>query len=92
MLLRMIAPNSNALDRMLTPLAGCLTPESAQRVLEFQLEAETRSRIDELARKSDEGRLDDAEQAEYLDYVDAIDLIGILQSKARQILTNTRGS
>jgi hypothetical protein len=84
----MIAPNSNALDRVLTPLAGCLTPESAQRLLHFQLDAATRARIDELAAKSNDGRLSEGEHAEYLDYVDALDLIGILQVKARDALAN----
>ena len=84
----MIAPNSNALDRVLTPLAGCLTAESAQRLQQFQLDASTRARIDELAAKSSEGGLSEAEEAEYLDYVDALDLIGILQVKARDALAN----
>jgi hypothetical protein len=82
----MVAPNSNALDRMLGPVVGCFTRESAERLLTLEIDEETRAKIAELARKSNEGVLSEAERAEYLDYVEAMDLIGILQGKARQVV------
>jgi len=82
----MIAPASNALDRMLKPLAQCFTPESAERLLQFRIDPDTSAKIEELAGKANDGRLTDAERAEYLDYVDAMDLIAILQGEARQVL------
>jgi hypothetical protein len=88
----MIAPASSALERILAPLADCLTPESAEKVARFQVDADTRIRIDELAAKANEGAISDAERAEYLDFVEAMDLIGIFQDKARQILVRRSGS
>ncbi|MGH7215161.1 MAG: hypothetical protein ACREIT_10405 [Tepidisphaeraceae bacterium] len=82
----MVAPNESLLDRLLTPLAECLTEDSAQRLLRFELDADTRARVDLLASKANEGQLSDAERAEYLDFVEAVDLIAILQAKARKIL------
>ena len=88
----MIAPASSALERILKPLADCLTRESAEKIVHFQVDPETRSRIDELADKANEGTISDAERAEYLDFVEVMDLVGIFQNNARQILGRPSGS
>jgi hypothetical protein len=87
----MVSTRSDLLDRLLSPVADCLTPESAQRLLDFQIDPATRSRIEQLASKANEGQLTDVEKGEYFDYVDAMDLIAILQHKAHQVLKRPTG-
>jgi hypothetical protein len=74
------------MDRLLDPVARCLTDDVAKRLLEIQTDPETQDRINELAAKANEGLLSSAEQAEYEAFVDAIDVLSILQSKARKAL------
>ena len=74
------------LDRLLDPVAKCLTLEVAQRLAEVRPDPLTQARIDELASKANEGNLAPAEQAEYHGYVEAIDIVSILQAKARKLL------
>jgi hypothetical protein len=76
------------LDKMLEPFARCLTPAVAQQIADLRADPTTQARIDELAAKSNEGELTEAERQEYAAYVEAIDLIGILQAKARAILAS----
>ena len=78
---------SAILDRMLEPVARCFTPAVAKQIAELRADLATQARIDELAAKCNEGELTEAEKREYGAYVEAIDLIGILQAKARTLLT-----
>ena len=78
---------STILDKMLEPVARCFTPAVAQQIAELRADLVTQERIDELAAKCNEGELTGAEKREYGAYVEAIDLIGILQAKARTLLT-----
>lgn len=78
------------LDRLLNPIARCLTPDVARLVAELRPDAGTQSRIDELAAKADAGSLTAAERLEYEGYVEAIDLVSILQAKARKALLARR--
>lgn len=82
----MVAPSSNALDRLLGPVADCFDRESAQRLVSLEIAPETRAKIDQLAERANEGTISDAERAEYIEYIDAMDLIAILQTKARESL------
>ena len=75
-------------DRLLEPVARCFTPEVAKRIAELRADPSTQARIDELSAKCREGVLTEAERREYGAYVEAIDLIGILQAKARAMLTD----
>lgn len=77
-----------ALDRMLDPLARCLTRESAERLVALRADPEAQAKIDTLAQASNEGRLSAEERAEYEAYVAASGFIAILQSKARALLPN----
>ena len=63
-----------------------LSPEVAQRVVAFQVDASTQARIDALADKCTEGLLTAAEGEEYDTYLMAIDFITVLQAKARTVL------
>jgi hypothetical protein len=74
------------LDRLLDPVALLLTPEVAERFVQFQADAGTQARLDELAAKANEGELNEAERHEYETYVSAIDLVTVLQAKARTVL------
>ena len=61
-------------------------PEKAEAVLRFRAAPELQARIEELAAKSTEGELTDAERAEYAGYVRANKFIAILQQQARQLI------
>ncbi len=82
-------PTNNApvLDRLVTPLGECLTPESARRVLALRADATLQPRVDELADRHNEGLLTPDELAEYSTFVSFGTFVGILKSKARQLLT-----
>jgi hypothetical protein len=82
--MRMVA---HALDLLLEPIADCLTDESAERIARVTVDATIQARLDELARKSSEGVLTADEHGEYVDLVEAIDVIGMLQAKARRVLS-----
>jgi hypothetical protein len=82
----MSAPFHTPLDRLLDPVARCLTADVAKRLVELRADAETQARIDELAAMANEGSLTPADRAEYEGYVEAIDVVSILQAKARKAL------
>ena len=81
---------SAVLDDMLEPVSRCFGLETARALASFHVEAKIQSRVDELAEKSNEGRLTLDEQAEYEAYIQASTLIGILQAKARRILAQAK--
>lgn len=77
---------TNVADQMLEPLANCLTPEVAQRIVETGIDPATQARIDESAIKTNRGLLTPAERDEYAEFVEYIDLIAIFKAKARRRL------
>jgi len=81
------ASSTGILDQVLDPLADCLTPEVASRILAVSLEPQRQLRIDELAQKANEGLLTEEERREYAEYVEAMDLVGILKATARLALS-----
>lgn len=82
----------NVLDRFLDPFDALLTPEVAQRLVDFRVDASTQARIDALADKCTEGQLTPAEGEEYDTYIAAIDFITVLQAKARTVLDQALAS
>ena len=74
------------LDRFLNPVRDILTPEVARAIADLRADAATQSRIEELADRHHEGRLDADELAEYTALVDGASLIAVLQAKARSVL------
>jgi len=74
------------LNRLLDPLGRLLTPDVARKFVEYRFDAQAQDRIDELARKGNEGQLTEGERREYETYVQTIDFISILQAKARSVL------
>jgi hypothetical protein len=83
--------SAHALDRLIAPLAECLTPETARRLLALKADPTLQARVDYLAGQCNEGRLTPEEEAEYRDYVSYGAFIAILKSKARQLLAASAG-
>ena len=81
----------SALDQVLTPVAHCFTPAVARKVASLRADPQFQARMDEFARKANEGELSEEEYSEYEAYVEAIDIISILQSKARRTLVDSNG-
>ena len=74
------------LDRLLEPLADCLSPDVAAKVADLRADDEMQARIDYLAERANEGLLTPDEREEYAGYLHAIDVITVLQAKARSQL------
>jgi hypothetical protein len=75
------------LDELLDPVTRSLNVTAARRLVRLKASAKVQARVDQLARKCNEGELTPSERAEYERYVTAGNLIAILQAKARLILT-----
>jgi hypothetical protein len=83
-----IDATTQTMERLLTPVGECLTPEVAERIVALRAEPDVQARIDYLAERANEGQLTDAERAEYDAYVRTITFISLLQSQARRLLRN----
>ena len=75
-----------AFDRGVRPLMEIVLPERAEAVISFRAEPDLQGRIDELAEKSTEGQLTEAERSEYAGYVRANKFVAILQGHARRLI------
>jgi hypothetical protein len=75
-----------ALDRLLEPVASCLTPDALQRLVDLRADADLEERLSTLADRNTEGLLSGEEREEYETYISAIHVISILQAKARRLL------
>jgi hypothetical protein len=72
-------------DEILAPLASCLTPEVATRILAIRIDPRIQARVDELAEKAAAGLLTESDRTEYEDLIEKADLLGIVKSLARQV-------
>jgi len=68
---------------LLASVTECLTPDVALALVHLRAQPDVQAHIDDLAERSNEGRLAPFEQAEYRDIVEVLDFISILQAKAR---------
>jgi len=75
------------LERLLEPVSRSLNAEAARELIKLKADRRTQARVDELARKCNEGDLTPSERSEYEQYVTAGNLVAILQAKARLILS-----
>jgi hypothetical protein len=75
----------SALDQLLNPAAGWLTPQTAQKLVDWKVSDEFRERIEELGRKVNLGVLTEEEDAEYRAYLDDAEVISLMQAKARRL-------
>jgi hypothetical protein len=73
-------------DRGVRPLMQIVLPEKAEAVISFDADPELQERIEELAKRSAEGQLTEAERSEYAGYVRANKLVAILQQHARRFI------
>ena len=76
---------SLAFDRGVRPMLEMVLPGKADAVIGFQADPDLQARIEELARKSTEGKLTEDERAEYAGYVRANKFVAILKRQAQQI-------
>ena len=79
--------NGRILERLLDPVFSSLNVEAARKLIGLKADAKAQARVDELARKCNEGELTPEERVEYEGYVLAGDLIAVLQAKARLLLS-----
>ena len=86
------AKNTPVVERLLSPLGECLTPETARRLLALKADPDLQLRVDEMATRHTEGQLTADEQSEYGRYVTYASFIAILKSKARQLLASPNGA
>jgi hypothetical protein len=75
-----------AFDRGVRPLMQIVLSEKAEAVISFGADPELQERIDELAERSAEGQLTEAERSEYAGYVRANKFVAILQQQARRFI------
>ena len=75
----------SALDQLLNPSAGWLTPQSAQKLVDWKVSDEVCERVEELGRKANLGTLTEEEDAEYRAYLDDAEVISLMQAKARRL-------
>lgn len=82
-----VAFDTDAFERGTDPILRFFTVEQARNIVNYRGDARLRRRIEELARKSNEGELSNVERAEYKGYVRANKFIALLQAKARKLLS-----
>ena len=75
----------SALDQLLNPASGFLTPQSAQKLVDWKVSDELRKRVEELGRKANLGVLTEEEDAEYRAYLDDAEVISLMQAKTRRL-------
>ena len=72
-----MTPETEAFDRGVRPVLKIVLPEKAEAVVNFRADPKLQERIEELAGKSTEGQLTEAERAEYAGYVRANKFVAI---------------
>ncbi len=75
-----------AFERGRDPILQFFTVKQAREIVNYKGDAKLRRRIEELAAKSNEGQLTDAQRAEYEGYLRANKFVALLQAKARKLL------
>ena len=78
--------NQWVLDRFLNPVRDILTPDVARAIADLRADAVTQARIEDLADRHREGRLESDELDEYNALVNGANLVSMLQAKARSVL------
>lgn len=81
--------SSVAFEHATDQLLPLITLELARRLADFRSEPSLLARIEELAGRSTEGLLTDAERAEYEGYARANNFIAVLQAKALRRLADS---
>ena len=71
------------INDMLEPLTEALTPETARQLADLKAKPSVQVRVDELARKCNEGELTEQERLEYETYVRVGNVFSLLKAKAK---------
>jgi hypothetical protein len=74
------------LDQLVEPVVRTFTPEVARALVRLRADPDVQARMDELARKCNEGQLTPEEREEYDTSVRFASYLAIIQSKARRLL------
>ena len=77
---------TTTLDRLIEPVVQILTPPVARALIQLRADPEVQARMDELAERSNEGRLTLEEREEYETSIRFGNYLAILQAKARRLL------
>jgi hypothetical protein len=77
---------TTTLDRLVEPLVRTFTPDVARSLIQLCADPELQARMDELAEKSNEGRLTAGEREEYETSIRFANYLAIIQAKARRLL------
>ena len=78
--------SATLLDRLIDPIADCLTVQAAEKIVSLRADPELQQRIDELAEKANRGELTVEEQGEYDRYLAAYHVVTLMQARARRVL------
>lgn len=77
---------TTVLDRLIEPLAECLTLDAARKIVALRADSESQLYIDDLADKANRGTLTDDEKSEYDRCLAAYHVITVMQARARRFL------
>jgi len=90
---KVVTPNTEAaiLARIIQADEHELTPEVARYLLSMKLPSTDEDRVNELSAKARTGSLTESETQELDSYLHIGTLLGIVQSKARRLLTGDSG-
>jgi hypothetical protein len=83
--------NSRVLERLFAPISSSLNDEAARKLIGLRADRQTQARVDQLARKCNEGELTSEERDEYETYVLAGEVIAIFQAQAKLMLARRLG-
>jgi hypothetical protein len=72
--------------RLMQSQTNALSPEAAEYLLSIELPKSDRSRMEQLAERSEAGTLTEEERAEFEGYLHVGNLLAVMQSKARVAL------
>ena len=82
---------AETLDRVLDPVADCLSPEVARAIVGLRADPAVQAKMDVLAEKNTAGRLTPEERSELEGLVQVGNLIAVLQAKSRRYLQRQCG-
>jgi hypothetical protein len=74
---------ASSIDGLLDRLSKCIRGDGEKQLLDLRADSELQARIDQLAKRCDQGTLSPQERDEYETYVRFGNFIAILQAKAR---------
>ena len=85
----MNSSTENMIGQVLEPVFRAFPSDAARRIVDLEANQELQKRVEELARKSNEGKLTEQEERDYASLVAAGDFLATLQAVARRTLQQT---